>query len=49
METQQVMDQTVEQDVYEPPILADIGQFGELTADGGLDLADYTAQAQADG
>jgi hypothetical protein len=38
--TEQIAEQTTEREVYEPPMLAEIGQFAELTAGNGSSAPD---------
>jgi hypothetical protein len=40
MEPTQITEQTAEQEVYEPPMLAEIGQFAELTSGDGAEIPD---------
>jgi hypothetical protein len=38
--TEQIAEQTTEREVYEPPMLAEVGQFAELTAGNGSSAPD---------
>lgn len=40
MEPNQITEQTAEREVYEPPMLVEIGQFAELTSGGGQAVPD---------
>lgn len=40
MEHEQITERTEEREVYEPPMLAEIGQFAELTSGGGQAVPD---------
>ncbi len=40
MEPLQITEQTTEREVYEPPMLAEIGQFAELTTGNGSSAPD---------
>lgn len=40
MEPTQITEQIVEREVYEPPMLAEIGQFTELTSGNGAEIPD---------
>jgi hypothetical protein len=40
VEHEQIMEQTAQREVYEPPMLAEIGQFAELTSGGGQAVPD---------
>jgi hypothetical protein len=43
MEPTQITEQTAEREVYEPPMLAEIGRFAELTSGRGAEVADASS------